>query len=443
MFERNMFAIRWRGAALSVLLAAMALTASLFVLQLRARAGFIASGAGGCGTFRQAILSAPNVLSDRAVVVQMIPAKTTDGIAISKNLIIQGGWLPPQTGCQQANEPFTDTNDLLAHGFVFLAPMTRSILQYDLGPVLTIDPSVMSLTIQHIEFQQLGITTTRGGGISGVITDGAEVLLENLYIGGSAVVSDGGGLRLEVRGGSRLVISGGLFISNTATNGDGGGFEIWIYDSSKVVMRGVQVASNTAAGRGGGGRIVMDGGTLSITGSRFSGNRADWGSALSIESVGSGMAVVRLSGNTFDGGSFAPANGVRISGGNLQLEGDNFHRLFLPLVLNNVPFARITGITLNGDVYEVAFETAGFTPQLATGKQHLHFFFDTVPPSEAGVPGAGPWKIYPTSPGGPANSPYTGYTQSEKPSGATQMCVLIAEYDHSVRQGSGNCFNLP
>ncbi|RME40436.1 MAG: right-handed parallel beta-helix repeat-containing protein [Caldilineae bacterium] len=443
MFQHHTFPFRWRRMSLAVLVALAMLAVSLIALQLRAQAGFIASGAGGCGTFRQAILSAPNVLTDRAIIAQMIPAKTTDGIAISKNLIIQGGWMPPQTGCQQANEPFTDTTDLLARGFTFLAPVTRSILQYDLGPVLNIDPAVVSLTIQHIDVRQLGITTTRGGGISGVITDGAAVLLENLSIGGSRVVSDGGALRMEVRGGSRLVISGGLFLSNTATTGDGGGFEIWVYDTSEVVLRGVQVASNTAAASGGGGHIVMDGGTLSITGSHFANNQAGWGNALAIESVGSRPAVVRLNNNTFDGGTMAGGNGVQISGEPVQLEGNNFHHLFLPLALNNVPFARITGITLNGEVYEVAFEASGFTPQLAAGRQHLHFFFDTVPPSEAGVPGAGPWKIYPTSPGGPADSPYTGYTRSEKPPGATQMCVLIAEYDHSVRQGSGNCFDLP
>jgi hypothetical protein len=68
---------------------------------------------------------------------------------------------------------------------------------------------------------------------------------------------------------------------------------------------------------------------------------------------------------------------------------------------------------------------------------HVHFFFDTVPPSQAGTPGGGPWRLY----GGP--SPYTEFPLAEKPAGATQMCILVAHPDHSVDQGTGNCVALP
>ena len=113
--------------------------------------------------------------------------------------------------------------------------------------------------------------------------------------------------------------------------------------------------------------------------------------------------------------------------------------IYLPLVLNNVASstmsAEITGINLSGSRYVVAFQTLGFTPQLPG--QHVHFFFNTVPPEQAGVPGAGPWVVY----GGA--SPFTGYGTADRPGGATQMCILVANPDHSVIPGSGNCYALP
>jgi serine/threonine protein kinase len=105
------------------------------------------------------------------------------------------------------------------------------------------------------------------------------------------------------------------------------------------------------------------------------------------------------------------------------------------------PYARITGITVQGDTYVIAYETIGFTESY--DKWHTHFFFNTVSPEQAGVPGAGPWKLY----YGP--SPFTDYKVSERPYGAGQMCVRVANADHSLYylpSGSldtGNCVNLP
>jgi hypothetical protein len=66
----------------------------------------------------------------------------------------------------------------------------------------------------------------------------------------------------------------------------------------------------------------------------------------------------------------------------------------------------------------------------------VHFFFDTVPPDEAGLPGQGPWIVY----GGP--SPFTGYGVADR-GDAMQMCILVANADHSVQVNTGNCFDLP
>jgi hypothetical protein len=99
-------------------------------------------------------------------------------------------------------------------------------------------------------------------------------------------------------------------------------------------------------------------------------------------------------------------------------------------------YARINGITLDGSGrYVVDYETFGYTEVLPG--MHVHFFFNTVPPEQAGSPGRGPWVLY----GGPR--PFTGYRESDRPAQATQMCALVANANHSVVAGSGNCFQLP
>ena len=50
---------------------------------------------------------------------------------------------------------------------------------------------------------------------------------------------------------------------------------------------------------------------------------------------------------------------------------------------------------------------------------------------------SGPWILY----GGA--SPFTGYGVGDRPGGATQMCILVANADHSVQLGTGNCVDLP
>jgi serine/threonine-protein kinase len=99
-------------------------------------------------------------------------------------------------------------------------------------------------------------------------------------------------------------------------------------------------------------------------------------------------------------------------------------------------FARILGIRLEEGRYQVAFETQGF--DYALPGVHVHFFFDTIPPEQAGVPAPdGNWRVY----GG--GSPFTEYTAADRPAGAEKMCILVSNPDHAVRLGTGNCFDLP
>jgi hypothetical protein len=101
-----------------------------------------------------------------------------------------------------------------------------------------------------------------------------------------------------------------------------------------------------------------------------------------------------------------------------------------------IPYVRINSITLDENYrYVVAYETFEYTEQLPG--MHVHFFFNTVTPENAGMPGSGPWILY----GGPR--PFTGYSFSDKPAAATQMCALVANANHSIQLNSGNCVDLP
>ncbi|PKO06275.1 MAG: hypothetical protein CVU41_07525 [Chloroflexi bacterium HGW-Chloroflexi-3] len=99
-------------------------------------------------------------------------------------------------------------------------------------------------------------------------------------------------------------------------------------------------------------------------------------------------------------------------------------------------YVKINEITFtSSNQYSVAYETFGYTEVLPG--QHIHFFFDTVKPENAGMPGTGPWILY----GGPR--PFTGYSVYQKPRDATQMCALVANANHSIILESGNCVDLP
>jgi hypothetical protein len=99
-------------------------------------------------------------------------------------------------------------------------------------------------------------------------------------------------------------------------------------------------------------------------------------------------------------------------------------------------YVRINSITVNDTGnYVVDYETFGYTEVLPG--QHVHFFFDTVSPENAGSPGTGPWQLY----GGPR--PFTQYREVDRPANASQMCALVANANHSIVPESGNCVNLP
>jgi len=107
-----------------------------------------------------------------------------------------------------------------------------------------------------------------------------------------------------------------------------------------------------------------------------------------------------------------------------------------PTPTPETPYVVISDISLDGDSYSVVFEMHNTNEE----GQHVHMFFNTVPPEEAGSPGSGPWKLT----GGPYGaSPFTGYGPANRPPNATQMCALVAHPNHTVIPSSGNCIDLP
>ena len=106
-----------------------------------------------------------------------------------------------------------------------------------------------------------------------------------------------------------------------------------------------------------------------------------------------------------------------------------------PAVPSDRLYVLIKNITIQNGQYVVDYETYHYTEALPG--IHVHFFFDTVEPENAGMPGNGPWILY----GGPR--PFTKYGVADRPNYANQMCALVANANHSVQPDSGNCFDLP
>lgn len=110
-----------------------------------------------------------------------------------------------------------------------------------------------------------------------------------------------------------------------------------------------------------------------------------------------------------------------------------------PTPTPDTPYVTITEISLDSSYYYVVDYEVHNYPEGSPG-MHVHMFFDTVPPDQAGSPGSGPWKLTWGQYGDP---PFRQYTETDRPSGAMQMCALVANPNHSVQANSGNCMDLP
>lgn len=106
-------------------------------------------------------------------------------------------------------------------------------------------------------------------------------------------------------------------------------------------------------------------------------------------------------------------------------------------------FICITEAEWQGDTLVVTYDTEldltlfPDPDDLPVDSNHAHFFFDTVPLSQAGTPGGGPWVIWDQQP------VFDAFTRADVPDGATAVCVLVANFDHSVQSDTGNCIPIP
>ena len=102
------------------------------------------------------------------------------------------------------------------------------------------------------------------------------------------------------------------------------------------------------------------------------------------------------------------------------------------------PYVVITSIKIENGVYVIDYQTHNYPEDQPS--MHVHMFFNTVPPEQAGSPGVGPWKLTWGPYGAP---PFIQYGPANRPPDATQMCALVANANHSILLNSGNCIDLP
>ncbi len=179
--------IQWgQRVCLTVLLAMLMVALSLIVLQVNVQAKRVGGGP-GCGGNLESLLG--SVDNGDEVLVMTGSNWETENPVITKNVTIQGGWkFISGLSCSSPTATFQ-----------FVWPTELSIMATsNSDSVVTLDPSLITLTIQYLDIVNQGGVVAQGGGINGVISNGARVLLENVVIRDSQTIT-GGGLYLEGR----------------------------------------------------------------------------------------------------------------------------------------------------------------------------------------------------------------------------------------------------
>ncbi len=299
-----------------------------------------------------------------------------------------------------------------------------------------------TVTIEDSQFDQN--RSGRGGGLYAEVRQNSHLLIERTQFTQNGGYS-GGGLYLYVDATSQVTLREVVFSQNDnqLVNNNGGAIYLVVEEGGRVNILDSTFDSNNAGEKGGAIYAELNGGDLFIGRSHFLNNDAsDLGSAIYVENNSAEHAALTLFGNHFENNG--PANYInQVANGAGQMEVRELDSVaYLPLTASNynpsAPRATITGITRQPDYsYSVDFETENFTPQLPG--THLHFFFNTVSPENAGMPGR-PWKIY-----GGSKSVYRVFVCGEAVwlAGGDPSRVLVANPTHSVMLNSGNCYELP
>lgn len=107
----------------------------------------------------------------------------------------------------------------------------------------------------------------------------------------------------------------------------------------------------------------------------------------------------------------------------------------------------ISSIELVSGAWIVKYGVSGFDPVIgAAPNLHVHFFYDTTPIDQAGVPGAGKWVVWDRAKGGGElvmNAMNVVNAPEMNGMGATAICAAIANHDHSIRTDTVVCSPLP
>jgi actin-like ATPase involved in cell morphogenesis len=108
----------------------------------------------------------------------------------------------------------------------------------------------------------------------------------------------------------------------------------------------------------------------------------------------------------------------------------------------------IDDVTTDSDGLVIAYSTVGFEP-LVSGEpadHHIHFYYDTIPPEEAGGPiGTGDWLLWDVDDDGAMlahGDPFIAFDAI--PDEATQICGVVATFDHQLDEDPRPvCADLP
>lgn len=406
-----------------------------------AQAGFRLYGAGGCGNLDEALARA----QPGDVVAAMIGFRSSNSIApITQSLVLEGGWVPnfddsSTARCEESGNDQPNSSTMYSLGYT-LDPDQGSELSLGSGNhILPFNLNGATVVLKHLDLTN-SVNTVGGVGIQGTLANGARMRIENLEFNDNLVqggVANGAAIRLELTGNSHLTIINSRFNRNQA--GSGGAIELVVRDGSTVVIENSSFANNEALnGSGGAVRIIMYAGTVVLRSNSFTGNVATNGSggAIRIEraATATGSTVVLIDGNQFSGNSAASAPDSSFSGVSVMTP-----RVRVPLTLRQTATTyrvQLLNVTISDAQYLCTFTTSGYTPQLPG--RHIHFFFNTVTESQAGVPAnSANWFVYGSS------APFTGYNIKDRPPGATALCALVANADHTVIPGTGGCIPLP
>ncbi len=108
----------------------------------------------------------------------------------------------------------------------------------------------------------------------------------------------------------------------------------------------------------------------------------------------------------------------------------------------------IDSVTTDDEGLVIDYTTLGFEPLVSgeTGDHHLHFYFDTIPPEEAGRPaGTGSWLLWDVDDEGAKRAhgdPFLAFDAI--PDAADQVCAVVATFDHFLDEDPRHvCADLP